>query len=103
MPGSILECFAAGLPVVTTNVGGVPYIATNEETALLVPKGDHEAMARAAIRLLTDPELVERLTRKAYDSCPRYAEGPVCEQWVSLYKRLHAPSVHRNRHDAQAS
>ena len=88
MPGSILESFASGLPVVATSTGGIPYIATDGETALLVPKGDHEAMARAALRLLREPDLVERLTRSARESCARYAAGPVREQWSALYHRL---------------
>lgn len=92
MPGSILESFAAGLPVISTNVGGIPYIATDGETALLVPKGDHDAMAHAAVRLMTDPDLVERLTAAAYRSCGRYAEGPVRDQWVALYHDLHVPA-----------
>jgi glycosyltransferase involved in cell wall biosynthesis len=88
MPGSILECFASGLPVVATNTGGIPYIASNEETALLVPPGDHEAMSRAAFRLLQEPALVTRLTTNAYESCLRYAEEPVREQWTKLYQQL---------------
>ncbi|MDZ4798399.1 MAG: glycosyltransferase family 4 protein, partial [Bryobacteraceae bacterium] len=88
MPGSILECFASGLPVVATNTGGIPYIAANEETALLVPPGDHEAMSRAALRLLEEPHLAARLTARAYESCERYAEGPVGEQWAALYGHL---------------
>lgn len=88
MPGSLLECFASGLPVVATHSGGIPYIAENERTALLVPPGDDEAMARAAFRLLDDPMLVERLTRAAYESCARFAEGPVREQWTALYRKL---------------
>ena len=88
MPGSILECFASGLPVIATSAGGIPYIATNEETAILVPCGDHEAMALAALRLLQDPDLVDRLTCQAYASCSRFAAGPVREQWTVLYHRL---------------
>lgn len=88
MPGSILESFSSGLPVVATNSGGIPYIAADEQTALLVPRGDHQSMARAAFRLLEDPALVERLTRQAYESCSRYAEGPVREQWTALYHAL---------------
>jgi glycosyltransferase involved in cell wall biosynthesis len=88
MPGSILECFASGLPVVATGTGGIPYIASDGQTALLVPAGDHEAMARAALRLLGDPDLVERLTANARATCARYADGPVREQWSALYHRL---------------
>src|SRR5262249_1513039 len=88
MPGSVLECFASGLPVVATRAGGIPYIATNEETAILIPCGDHEAMAHAAFRLLENPDLVEKLTRQAYESCARFAEGPVREQWTVLYYEL---------------
>ena len=90
MPGSILESFASGLPVVATSTGGIPYIATHGETALLVPKGDHEAMAEAALRLLADPDLVEGLTRRARESCDRYAADPVRRQWAALYQRLRA-------------
>jgi glycosyltransferase involved in cell wall biosynthesis len=88
MPGSILECFASGLPVVATNAGGIPYIATDNETALLIPCGDHEAMARAAIRLLEDPELVARLTRNALEECKKYEEGSVRRQWKLLYEQI---------------
>ena len=95
MPGSILECFASGLPVVATRAGGIPFIATDEKTALLVPTGDHKAMAHAALRLLNEPALVEGLTRRAFESCERYAESHVRREWTALYRRLHVPTLHR--------
>ena len=52
MPGSIIEAYAAGLPVVTTDAGGIPYILADGETGLMVGRGDHEALAAAALRLL---------------------------------------------------
>jgi len=88
MPGSVLECFASGLPVIATNICGIPYIATDQKTAMLFPRGDHEAMAQCAFRLLEDEELVQRITSQAYAECSRYAEEPVRKQWVELYRKL---------------
>jgi len=88
MPGSVVECLSCGLPVVTTDAGGVPYIVTNEETALIVPCGDHEAMAKAAIRLLEDNELAVRLARAGRESCRRFTWPAVRDDWLRAYHEL---------------
>lgn len=88
MPGSLLECFASGLPVIATAAGGIPFIASHDRTALIVPVGDHEAMAAAAIRLLEDPALVERLTAAAREECRRYDPEPVRQQWFATYQSV---------------
>lgn len=90
MPGSLLECFASGLPVVATRAGGIPYILTHEETGLLVPCNDHEALAAAALRLLGDPDLVGRLTTNAYREVARYRWPQVRSGWMSVYRDLGA-------------
>ncbi|HEX6284327.1 MAG TPA: glycosyltransferase family 4 protein, partial [Pyrinomonadaceae bacterium] len=88
MPGSILDSFAAGMPVVTTNAGGIGCIVTHEKTGLLVPKNDHSAMASCAIRLLESPEFAAELARNAYEECQAYQWSAVRDAWLSTYMRL---------------
>jgi glycosyltransferase involved in cell wall biosynthesis len=88
MPGSLIEAFACGLPVVTTDAGGIPYIVTHEKTGLLVPRGDHAALALAAIRLLDEPGLALRIIHNARDECHKYTWPAVRNQWVALYYSL---------------
>jgi glycosyltransferase involved in cell wall biosynthesis len=88
MPGSLLECYASGLPLVATQAGGIPYIARNEETALLVDLNDHEAMARAALRLIEEEGLAQRLARAARLRCELYSGTAVRKDWLALYAEL---------------
>lgn len=60
-PNSLLEALLAGVPVVTTNVGGIPILVREGESALLVPPRNPDAMAAALQRVLEDPELAARL------------------------------------------
>lgn len=67
-PVTHLEAMAAGAPVVATSVGGVPEIIRHEDNGLLVPAGEAEPLARALIRLLSDPEDARRLAARGLET-----------------------------------
>ena len=95
MPNSIIEAFACGLPVVTSRAGGIPYVVQHERNGLMVDCGDHEALAGAALRLLDDPALAQRLISEGLrDVGEQYTWDAVRERWTRLYRRLaDAPSA----------
>ena len=90
MPGTLLECFASGIPAVATTAGGIPYIITHGVTGMLVDLDDHETMAAHVLRLLEDPELVERMTNAAYTELERYRWDTIRREWLDVYHELAA-------------
>jgi len=93
MPSSLIECMAAGVAVVSTNAGGIPYVVTNEQTGLLVACNDHEAMAHAAIRLLEDEELAAAISNRARREAEKYQWSAVRDEWLGLYQQLAGASA----------
>jgi glycosyltransferase involved in cell wall biosynthesis len=89
MPNSIIEAFACGLPVVTTRAGGIPYVVEQERNGLLVNLGDHEGLAAAALRLLDDGALAQRVISEGLrDVEQQYTWAAVSDRWATLYRRL---------------
>lgn len=87
MPLSILDAFAAALPVVSTKAGGIPYMVRDGETGLLVECDDDAALAAAALRLLDERGLALRLTRAAHaEVTGRWAWSAVRDDWARLYR-----------------
>jgi glycogen(starch) synthase len=87
--GSVLtEAMASGLPVVASDVGGIPEIVRDGETGLLVPPGDVDALARALDRLVADPALRSRLAEGARDRSQAYSWPHLAERVADLYARV---------------
>jgi L-malate glycosyltransferase len=93
MPSSLIECMAAGVNVVTTNAGGIPYILTHETTGMMSDCNDHEAMARNAIRLLEDQQLASAIAARARAECEKYQWSAVRGEWLRLYRELANPKT----------
>jgi glycosyltransferase involved in cell wall biosynthesis len=101
MPISILEAFASGLAVVTTNAGGIPFIVTHERTGLLVERKDHEALSAAALRLLEDGALASSLTGNARSELEKYSWPAVRDAWLALYREVMLGKAEANQGGAE--
>jgi glycosyltransferase involved in cell wall biosynthesis len=93
-PVSILEAFAAGLPVVTTPTGDIASLVRHQETGVIVPPFDPQSLAEAIRWVLTHPDAARRVAGRAYHSTAAFTWPAVRDQWAQVY---HAP-----RHDVAA-
>jgi glycosyltransferase involved in cell wall biosynthesis len=88
MPVSVLEAFASGMPVVSTEPEGMRYFVEHGRTGLLSPPGDAAALAQNVIQVLQDSELADRLAMNARQAFHRYSWPVVREQWLKVYRDL---------------
>jgi glycosyltransferase involved in cell wall biosynthesis len=79
LPTVVLEAMATGIPVVATNVGGVPDILEDGDNGLLVSPGKPRALAEAIIRLLRDEGLRERLRERGFQTVQKVRESDIEE------------------------
>ena len=103
MPLSIIEAFAAGLPVVTTGAGGIPYIVEDGRNGLVVRCDDERALAQAVLRLFGEPGLAVRLLTAARADCDRYTWTAVRDEWLLLYQELAGANVVRAQAHAESA
>jgi glycosyltransferase involved in cell wall biosynthesis len=93
MPNSVLEALASGVPVVSTDVGGVPFLLQEGVTGLLVPPAQPQALAQAVLRLLAEPALRARLVDNGLREAQRYTWLQVAPLLLGVYRQ--AQPAHR--------
>jgi glycosyltransferase involved in cell wall biosynthesis len=96
MPGSVIEAFASGTPVVSTDVGGVPVILTHGVHGLLAPDNDDAAIAARILWLLEEPERARAMAEAARATCRGYEWDALRGEWLSVYRAVLAPA-HKTR------
>ncbi|MGM0635495.1 MAG: glycosyltransferase family 4 protein [Bacteroidota bacterium] len=87
-PVSVIEAMALGLPVVTTNVGGIPYLLSHGVDALLVKPDNANAMCSAIEQLLSSPDLVEKIAANALTKVQKYDWEVVKKQWFDVFDSI---------------
>lgn len=84
----ILEAMAAGVPVIATNVGGIPDIVEHEHTGILVEKGNAEQIAEAIEKIYSNEALRETLIRNATSNLEKYNWNNIIQQVLNIYHHV---------------
>lgn len=87
-PVSVIEAMALGMCIVSTDVGGLPYLLEDGHSALLVPPRDPEAMAGAVQRILTEPGLAVRLSTNARKTVEAWDWDLILSKWKDLLREV---------------
>ena len=84
----LLDVMDAGVPIVASRVGGIPDIVRDDDTGLLVPADDAEALAAGIARLHDDAALAERLAAAARAQLDRYTPSAMAQAYWALYQGM---------------
>ena len=84
MPVSVIEAMALGMPVVSTNVGGLPYLIDDTKDGLLVPPQDVKSMVSAILKLKSDDAFRFKLITRARSKVEKFDWNNIKHKWAAL-------------------
>jgi glycosyltransferase involved in cell wall biosynthesis len=88
MPLSFIEAFSCGLPIVSTDAGGISYIVENGKTGILVEKNDCRSIAGKALWLLENNDSAQKIIENARNEVRKYAPEAVKKGWRAFYLEI---------------
>ena len=87
-PVSVIEAMALGLPVISTNVGGLPFLIEDRLDGILVPPDNAEAFVTAIETLLADQESARELALRAREKAATHDWQTINQQWLGTIDEL---------------
>ncbi|MCB9044852.1 MAG: glycosyltransferase family 4 protein [Chitinophagales bacterium] len=84
-PVSIIEAMALGLPIISTNVGGIPYMLTHTATGMLIPRDNPEALCNAMTLLMHDAKIANRLSMNGRKYAVQFDWDILKNKWEQLF------------------
>ena len=87
---TLLDVMDAGVPIIASNVGGIPDIVINNETGILIEANDSSALKDAIIKLSSDKALQTRLIEGAKKQIENYTPQKMAERYFSIYEKITA-------------
>lgn len=90
IPNALIEAMSIGLPVVSTDCspGGARFLIEDGVNGLLVPAGDHNAVAQAILKYLDDPEFARRCGSNARKIRERFVPEVIISQWEQYINQI---------------
>ena len=92
MPVSVIEAMALGFPIVSTNVGGMPYLMQQGKQGILVQSANVDAMADAIISLFQEPDRLQQMSENSRSTATQFDWQQVKHLWFDVLDRLNSSS-----------